>query len=147
MEIRLFTNEDLQQCTETFVEVFDGEPWNDNWTCERASQYLSDFIDTPGFKGIIAAEEGIVIGFLFGIRKRWWSGDEFFIHEMCVRLEYQRKGTGKRLLEFLRNELADNNISSLSLLTDRGIPAERFYLKNGFKEIERLVFLSKNVHS
>jgi len=75
----------------------------------------------------------------------WWNGDEFFINEKCVRTEQQKKGVGKELLQRLMKEIDGTTISNISLLTDRGIPAENFYKKNGFIEIERLVFLSKGV--
>ncbi|KIL74952.1 GNAT family N-acetyltransferase [Pseudobacillus badius] len=145
MKVRLFTENDLSACTETFVEVFNDEPWNDHWSIEKAKQYLSGFIATPGFKGMIALKGQTVIGFLFGVHRIWWNGDEFFIHEMCVRSEKQNKGIGTMLLKFLENELENRNVTHISLLTDRGIPAELFYLKNGFREIERLMFLSKRI--
>ena len=65
---------------------------------------------------------------------------------MCVESQHQNRGIGKLLLDYLIKSLG-NNISNITLLTDRGIPAEAFYKKNGFREIERLVFLSKNIKS
>lgn len=145
MELALFTERDLVKCTKTFIEVFNEEPWNDKWTIEKAERYLHDFYRTPGFIGILAMEDGEVLGFLFGIRRAWWSGDEFFIQEMCVKGDRQKRGIGNALLGRLEEELEAHSVTQLSLLTDRGIPAERFYKKNGFAEIERLVFLSKEI--
>lgn len=145
MELTLFAESDLLKCTETFIEVFNGEPWNDNWNTEKAERYLHDFYRTPGFIGILAVEGDEVLGFLFGVRQGWWSGDEFFIQEMCVKGGRQKRGIGKALLERLEEELQAHAVTHLSLLTDRGIPAERFYRNNGFAEIERLVFLSKGI--
>ncbi|HSP22087.1 MAG TPA: GNAT family N-acetyltransferase [Planococcus sp. (in: firmicutes)] len=145
MELRIFRKNDLQNCTETFVSVFNDAPWNDEWDMEKATNYLADFSKTPGFTGILAVEDTEIIGFIFGSRRRWWSGDEFFINEMCVKGEQQQKGVGKKLLNRLAEELEGSTITSVSLLTDRGIPAEHFYKKNGFEEIERLVFLSRDV--
>lgn len=145
MEFRLFTEGDLLKCTELFIDVFNKEPWNDEWEMEKAKQYLLDFHHTPGFMGILAIEEDKLMGFIFGVHRVWWSGDEFFINEMCVKANQQKKGIGKALLNHLIKELAGSTIKNISLLTDRGIPAEEFYKKNGFEEIERLVFLSRNV--
>lgn len=145
MEFKSCVESDLLKCTETFIEVFNQEPWNDNWSPEKAGRYLLDFYRTPGFIGILAMEGEEVLGFLFGVQRIWWSGDEFFIHEMCVRGGQQKRGIGKALLKRLENELEVRSITHLSLLTDRGIPAEGFYKKNGFAEIERLVFLSKGI--
>ena len=146
MEINYVEESDLLRCTDVFIEVFNREPWNDEWEPEKAKQYLLDFYHTPGFLGLVAQEGEAVIGFLFGVKRVWWSGDEFFIHEMCVKSNQQNKGIGKALMDRLLEELEARSITHLSLLTDRGIPAEAFYKKNGFTEVERLVFLSRGVN-
>ena len=146
MEFKYFTEDDLLKCTQTFIEVFNEEPWNDQWEREKAARYLLNFTRTPGFIGVLAMEDEEVIGFLFGVQRAWWSGDEFFINEMCVKANQQNKGIGKALLKRLLKELGASTVTNLSLLTDRGIPAEEFYKKNGFTEIERLVFLSRGVN-
>ncbi|WP_040984474.1 GNAT family N-acetyltransferase [Oceanobacillus jeddahense] len=145
MQFKIVEENDLISCSKLFVTVFNKEPWNDEWTLKKAGKYLSDFYRTPGFLGVSAVENGKVIGFIFGVRRAWWSGDELFINEMCVDTTKQNKGIGKALINDLINKLDSNTITTISLLTDRGIPAEDFYKRNGFKEIERLVFLSRDV--
>ncbi|WP_078433807.1 GNAT family N-acetyltransferase [Metabacillus halosaccharovorans] len=145
MKITLFEEKDLLACTNTFMEVFNQEPWNDKWTKETANNYLADFTHTPGFKGIVAYDEEEMIGFLFGTLKHWWSGDEFFINEMCVVADKQNSGIGSKMMNDLIKELEKDGVSMISLLTDRGIPAEDFYKKHGFSEIDRLVFLSRSM--
>ncbi|WP_438315607.1 GNAT family N-acetyltransferase [Sporosarcina sp. FA9] len=145
MDIRLFEENDLLKCTRLFINVFNEEPWNDNWSEGVAKQYLLDYTNTPGFMGILAVKEEVIIGFIFGAHKVWWSGNEFFINEMCVSTEIQKTGIGSILLNYLLKKLDSEKVSNLSLLTDRGIPAEAFYKKNGFMEIERLMFLSRDV--
>lgn len=143
MEIKFVEESELLNCIAAFIEVFNREPWNDEWEPEKAKQYLLDFYHTPGFMGLVALEGEEVIGFLFGVKRVWWSGDEFFINEMCVTSSQQKRGIGKALLDRLLEELDTQKVTHISLLTDRGIPAEEFYKKNGFEEVERLVFLSR----
>lgn len=145
MNFKTVTSDDLQKCTETFIEVFNAAPWNDEWTSLNAEKYLTDFSNTPGFKGILAVEGEEIMGFILGVHRTWWSGDEFYINEMCVVQKQQNKGVGKALFQQLMKEIEGTTITNISLLTDRGIPAEHFYKKNGFEEIERLVFLSKGI--
>ncbi len=142
MEIRLCTENELKACSDTYAKVFNEAPWNEAWTAESAFSYLIDFYQTPGFTGIVAVENEEVMGFLFGVKRKWWSGDEFFINEMCVRADQQNKGIGKALMEYL---IETTNADMISLLTDRGLPAENFYKRNGFKEIERIMFMSRDV--
>ncbi len=145
MKIKLFDGNHLVSCTNTFVSVFNQEPWNDNWSTETAYPYLSDFVHAPGFIGVIAVEGEEIIGFIFGVGRRWWSGPEFFINEMCVSMEKQNTGVGTALIEFLTCELEAKGIGNITLLTDRGTPAESFYKKIGFTEVDRIVFLNKNI--
>ncbi|MBA4537277.1 GNAT family N-acetyltransferase [Bacillus aquiflavi] len=145
MEFKVFTENDLIECTKIFIEVFNDEPWNDEWTFERAKQYITDFYHTPGFFGVLAIEKGEMIGFIHGVNKAWWSGNEFYINEMGVKQQWRNQGVGKALLEQLIKELEDSEISNFALLTNRGTSAEAFYKKNGFQEIERLVFYSRDI--
>lgn len=146
MNIREFKPSDLELCVELFMDVFNKEPWNDQWTYDRAKLYLMNYVDTPGFIGVVSAHEAAISGFIFGVSKYWWKGNEFFIHEMCVRTEHHRSGTGTNMLQFLEQLLIQEGIQDMALLTNRDIPAEKFYMKNGFKEIKRLVFLAKNIN-
>lgn len=145
MTIRIFQPDDLVKSIELFIHVFNDEPWNDDWSNEKARLYLSDIAGTPGFIGIVATHNEELDGLLFGVRKRWWRGDEFYIHEMCVRSDRQRSGIGTRIFEYLDNYLHDNGIGTITLLTDRGTAAEQFYKKNQFKEINRIVFMAKKI--
>ncbi|SDC93142.1 Ribosomal protein S18 acetylase RimI [Terribacillus halophilus] len=142
MQIRICKEEDLQSCSDTFAKVFNEAPWNEAWTAKSALSYLLDFYQTPGFTGIVAVEAEEVIGFIFGTKRKWWSGEEFFINEMCVRSDQQNKGIGKALMDYL---LKTADTKTITLLTDRGLPAETFYKRNGFQEIERIMFLSREV--
>lgn len=142
MEFRILTEKDVPACTHTFIEIFNDEPWNDKWTFERAKQYISDYYYSPNFLGVCAIEQGEMIGFAYGVQKTWWVGNEFYIHEMGVKKRWRGQGIGKALLEMLKKELEGSDVRNFALLTDRGVPAELFYKKYGFQEIERLVFYS-----
>ncbi|MED1607845.1 GNAT family N-acetyltransferase [Cytobacillus kochii] len=98
MEFKLLEMNDLTKCSETFIEVFNDEPWNDEWTFTKAKKYLLSFYQTPGFLGVLAVENDEIIGFILGVKRVWWSGDEFFINEMCVKTQSQNNGIGKALL-------------------------------------------------
>lgn len=146
MEFKRMEETDLATCTATFIKVFNAEPWNDNWNEESAFQYLSDYYNNPNFLGVIAIENGEQLGFIMGVQRKWYSGDEYFIHEMCVDQTLQNKGIGKAMLNYLEIQLKARSVESMTLLTNRNIPAEQFYKNNGFEEIERLVFLYKEIN-
>ncbi|MFD2115771.1 GNAT family N-acetyltransferase [Paenibacillus yanchengensis] len=145
MKIRMFSDNDLAGCVQLLISVFNEEPWNDNWTVEKAELYLMDFVNNPGFMGYIAENSTGVIGFLFGYRKRWWSADEFHVNEFCVKISEQRRGIGKELMKILEDDLVKQKIMNIVLLTNKGVPAMEFYERNGFTAVERIVFLAKSL--
>ncbi|MNG37505.1 putative acetyltransferase [compost metagenome] len=65
---------------------------------------------------------------------------------MCVHPKFQGQGIGSKLFESLERELLVRGIKAITLLTDRDVPAEKFYKKNGFFEVSRLAFLAKNIN-
>jgi hypothetical protein len=70
--ITRYKEENLNEIVDLFIEVFEKEPWNDNWPSkEKAKNYLLDIINTPGFKGYLKFRENELIGVLFGNIIQW----------------------------------------------------------------------------
>ena len=140
-----FSIEQLEACTQLYVDVFNGEPWNDRWTLPAASQRLQDLLNTPGFFGVIVVREQPV-AFVAGCREQWPDRVVFCLKEVCVRADLQGQGIGTRLLQHLDAELASRlGVTSVYLATMRDSPAEAFYRKNGYRTQERLVLMSRRV--
>lgn len=57
MFIRKLIKDDLENCIQLFMEVFNQPPWNNNWTYEIAHQFFVDLWNTPGFRGYVAISE------------------------------------------------------------------------------------------
>lgn len=134
MKTRPFEINDLSACVEIFIEVFNSEPWNDRWTVQLATDYFQDVIATPGFNGFVFEKELAIVGFVLGTRKKWWSGDIYYLYEMCVHSAYQGKGFGSQIMAETKNSLIKKGFSSIVLLTERTFPSARFYEKLGFLE-------------
>ncbi len=141
--LRALERGDLDRCTGLFVRVFSQPPWNDRWpSFEAARQYLEDYMGTPGFQGIVALDGEQPVAFLFGHRRRWWQGLEFYIDEFGVDPRRQGKGIGTMVIDYLKRELLQEGIGAITLLTDKDAPATAFYAKHGFVAHTRTVFMS-----
>lgn len=71
-------------------------------------------------------------------------GKEFFVDEFFVENVRQGNGIGTKMMDFVTNSLAANGYNRLILLTNKEIPAESFYLKNGFyNNYQRTVMVKK----
>jgi GNAT superfamily N-acetyltransferase len=142
IEIRNFRPDDLDSCVTLFVKVFSAPPWNDQWSTASARAYLEDIVGTPGFHGFVALNESHMMGMCFGHIKRWWKKDEFFIDEMCVVGSRQRQGIGHQLMAHTKQKLSEFGVTHVTLLTAKDTPAEAFYQKQGFANINNLVFMN-----
>lgn len=143
---RKFDNTDLDPCVDLFLQVFSRPPWSDRWPSrEKAKAYLSDLAGAPGFRGYLAVDRDGLCGMCFGHVRQWWQGDEYFIDEMCVRVSDQGLGTGTGMMGFITGELKKEGIVSVLALTEKCIPAEGFYRKNGFTASERMVLMYRRL--
>lgn len=145
MEIRAFQMDDLAACVETFITIFSEEPWCDEWTVERATAYIQQFIDTPGFYGALAVEDTKIVGLAIGNKKVWWQGDELFIHEFGVHPQFEKRGIAKAMLQHLEQYVRAQHLAAITLSTQYDVPAFEFYLHNGFRASEKARFLFKNI--
>lgn len=144
VELREFQPEDLEPCVQVFVEVFRQPPWSDRWpSFERARGYISDLTGIPGFRGFLALQEDEIVAFCLGHRRRWWQGDEYYVNEMGVLPSRQRSGVGSTLIAFVEQRLRQEGMQYIALLTERDIPAERFWLKQGYRQDRQTIFMFK----
>ena len=133
LNIRRFTLGDLDKCAELFKKVFSADPWYDNWVSwNQARNYLNELIENPVFEGFVVFEGSDIVAVCLGHRRSWWMGKEFFVDEFFVENEKQGNGIGTKTLDIITNNLAEEGYTRLTLLTNKKIPAEDFYLKNGF---------------
>lgn len=131
--MRKFAVEDVNKCAELFKEVFSAYPWYDNWiSFKQTKTYLMELIENPVFEGYVAYDGLDMVAVCFGHKRSWWMGKEFFIDEFYVRNESQGNGIGTGMLNYVKENLMKEGYARLVLLTNKGIPAEEFYIKNGF---------------
>ena len=48
-------------------------------------------------------------------------------------------------MEYAADELRREGVVAMALMTTRGYPSERFYLKNGFEAIDGMVFMYRSI--
>ncbi len=140
LRMKKFSINDADKCAELFKEVFSDYPWYDNWvSVSQTKTYLMELIKNPVFEGFVAYEGSQIVAVCIGHKRSWWMGKEFFIDEFYVSNEKQGIGIGTELLEHVKNNLIEENYRRLVLLTNKEIPAEEFYVKNGFQISENRI--------
>lgn len=132
----------LDEITALFLTVYQQPPWNDEWPdFYTAKTYLQEFYDNPSFIGYMVSENNRLIGACFGHTKTWWEGKEYFIDEFFITPDVQGQGWGSRFMKYIKTDLLSSDITTITLLTEKGFPAEKFYVKNGFTGRANTVFM------
>ncbi|WP_445637147.1 N-acetyltransferase domain-containing protein [Nostoc sp. DSM 114161] len=141
-QIQAFSTEYLDRCAYLYVEVFNSEPWNEEWSFNTARTRLFEIINTPGFVGFVF-EQDELLGFLAGYCKQGQKSKSFYLEEICVRLDKQRQGIGTKLLNKLMDTLIYIEVNRVYLLTNKDGQAETFYTKHGYQRNQQMIFMRK----
>lgn len=135
--------EDLNELVDIYIEAFNGEPWNDNWTYETASKRLENMLDDSGFYGLKLIKDNEIVAFILGHEEQYYDGIMFNIKEFCVRKSIHGNNVGSKLLEEFEENLKERGVKEIVLMTKRHDKAEGFYSRRGYKTLEHLIFMSK----
>jgi len=137
--------EHIKEIAEIYVDAFNSEPWNDEWTIESASKRISQMINCEGFDGLVAYEDDKLIGMILGNHEYYYNGMHFNIKEFCVDLKLRSKGMGSKLFEEFIKRLKSRGIDEVILLTSKTEGTEGFYKKHGFKSFEGMIIMGKEI--
>ncbi|MBX9257010.1 GNAT family N-acetyltransferase [Desmonostoc muscorum CCALA 125] len=143
-EIQTLSTEYLDQCAYLYVEVFNSQPWNEQWTFNTVKTRLFEIMNTPGFVGFVFKQDEL-LGFLAGYCKQGQKGKNFYLEEICVRPHKQRQGIGTKLLNKLVDTLTAIEVNRVYLLTNNDGQAEAFYKKHGYQRKQEMIFMTKQL--
>jgi len=125
--------------------VFNQAPWSEDWRFENAHDRLLCYIDAPYFTGLSAFHNKELIGCIFGNLEPYQESSHFLLKEMCVKKQNQRTGVGKKLINELHMLLKSRKVNSVTVLTKKGIPAEKFYRSSGYHLSEAMGLYFKDI--
>lgn len=128
---------------ESFVSVFNSEPWNDSWTKEQAEERLTDIFNTPKFDGAVEIINGKIAGVIMGKGEQYYNGVHFQILEFWVSKNMRRKGVGSKLLNDFTEHLKSKGIFNTYLITMHDRSTEGFYKFLGYNKNQMLCIMNK----
>jgi aminoglycoside 6'-N-acetyltransferase I len=134
--IKITGPDDLSKCAELLVNAYNSEPWNDEWTHEKAFEKLLCYYASPKFHGWMAYSNGALLGCCVGNIEPYFAGDYYYLKEMFVAFNEQHKGVGRKLMANLKIELEKMDIKTIILFTSAEFFPFEFYTKTGFNEMQ-----------
>lgn len=143
--MQIITKDMINMIAESFVSVFNSEPWNDSWTKKQATERLTDIYNTPKFEGAVEISDGKIASVIMGHGERHYNGVHFQILEFWVHIDMQGNGVGSKLLTDFTDYLKSKDIYNHYLITLQGKRTEYFYRKNGYNTNSDLCIMSKTV--
>ena len=144
MHIRELGTDDIAEIRSVFLGIFTGEPWNDCWEDPaQCHQYIVELTENRNSLSFGFYEGNRLIGISLGRVKHWYAGTEYWIDEFGILPQHQGRGAGTEFLSMIAQRLKSRGIVGMVLLTEREMPACRFYIQNGFETREEQVFLVK----
>lgn len=143
--MKMITKDMIELLADSFVSVFNSEPWNDSWTKEQAKERLMDIFNTPKFEGAVEITDGRILGVIMGHGEQNYDGVHFFISEFWVDKTMQRKGIGSKLLNDFTDYLKTKDINHHYLITMRNESTQGFYKKLEYNACEALCVMSRTI--
>lgn len=137
--------EHLETCSAIYIDTFNREPWNDNWTKDTSYKRLKDIYDTPGFFGLVVFDNEELIAAVLGNLEQWFEGYMYNLKEMFVKYDKKGEGVGSVLMTELEKYLLQMGTTSINLFTSKGDLTEKFYLKNGYSSEDDMIMMSKSI--
>lgn len=136
----------LRDMAEVFRKAFENDPWNNDWSDEeQLMKYIEDIACSFNSLNYGIIIDGKLAAFSAGSVRHWWEGTNYNIEELCVLPEFQGKGIGSRFMALIEEDIGNRGIKGIFLQTDNDMPSYRFYLKNGFSELNAHVSFYKSI--
>lgn len=144
LKLLALDHELLEASVDLFIATFSLEPWNDVYESrDQVVTFFKHHMDNNYFIGYVLKIDEEIAALSLGFQKPWMNGMEYYIDEFCVKKAIQKMGIGSQFLALIEADIKEKQMNAIILNTNKGFPAEQFYLKNGFEPLEDIIVLAK----
>ncbi len=141
MKIRKATKKDLKEIAEIFRIETAKKPYFQDWTKKTAFDKISNSLKEEEMYVIMVDNK--LVGFV--TLKPDNKNKEVYVDELWLKLDYQGKGLGKALINFIEKEARKEGMKKIILMANQKAGAVKFYEKLNYKEKHRFVYFVKEL--
>lgn len=131
----------LRRYAEIYAKAFSGEPWNDPWRIEDAEIHIREIMESCQSYGLEYVSDGVVAGFILGASMLFHYGRTFEINDLAVHPGFQRQGIASKLLARCLEDVKQQGIVGVHLITAAEGLLPSFYEKFGFKREKQVMLM------
>ena len=143
MYIKIPENREISACAKVYISAYREEPWEEVYEETEVETYIRAYLNSDTKCCFAAVEQEQIVGLVLGLIVPCIGEPFFRIEDFCISPEVQRKGCGSIFMELIAKEAAKRGCDSILLGTQREFPSHKFYLKNGFQEIESVLLFKE----
>ena len=145
-EFILLDQSRFSEMAELYRTSVAGDPWNDDWSDPvQLTEYIKEISGSYNALNYGLLIDGKLVAMSVGMIRHWWEGTNYNIEEFCVAPGLQGQGIGTRFMGMIENTVKEKGLCGIFLQTDNDKPSYKFYMKNGFKELDAHVSFYKRV--
>ncbi|EOI3485566.1 GNAT family N-acetyltransferase [Cronobacter malonaticus] len=145
IDFSALTDTHITACAHLYCKVYKEAPWFEKSELEPVIAFIREHLNNNYFRGYIARHDDNIVAVSIGFRKPWPGGVEYYIDEFFVDPDYQGKGVGSALMNFIADRSLHEGLNAMILNTHKAYPSDFFYRKNGFDEHRGLIILSRTL--
>lgn len=138
-ELRHIDRSTVKKCAEIYINAYGKAPWYDKYRVADVENYIKEFLDSDVKYACAFASGEDIIGVAMGLIVPCVGSRYFRLEDICIDPEYQRMGYGREFIGLIACSLRMKGCDSMLLGTQREYPSHKFYLKNGFREIDSVL--------
>ena len=145
MTIRKIEKEDLQKCSKILERAYSRSPYNESFK-ENTSEFyiLNKYDNCKDNSFVLLNEEQEIIAFVFLNISYWSDGKQAILEEIVVDPDFQNKGIGTTLLNYIFNYAKTLGVKSIMFWAKNNDRLLDFYKKHGCFEANDFVVMFKN---
>jgi|WetSurMetagenome_2_1015567.scaffolds.fasta_scaffold71583_2 aminoglycoside 6'-N-acetyltransferase I len=142
MRIRKATKKDFSRIAELMDREYSKPPYDEPWKKKNAIKTLKYF-ERVGEIFVLVDKK--ILGFIISRDEYYNEGGSAVIEELIVDSNFQGRGFGRKLVEYVENRCRKKKIKRILLMTSNRAPAFHFYKKMGYVPSKRTALFRKEL--